>query len=589
MARSDTAERAGEIARARAGATALRPDRADNPFSPDMSEADVDRVLGIKPFSTMDPSRFSPTAPLRDIVRNDTRVLLYRDGDIVVRAGDYGNSAFLVISGAVRVVRPPGLPDAMLGRAPERRKGVLESLSQLWRNPRIAEVRDLKSYAQMRGTGARGKGAADTRVFLQDVPTVLDQYGTARVGEGEMFGELAASGRMPRTATVFAEGDTELLEIRWQGLHAIRRRVPNFREHVDKLYRERSLELHLLEMPLFRHLAADEIHKIADETLFESYGDFEWHASFKRVVERSARERLENEPVVVREGDYPDGLLLIRSGFARVSLRVNNGERTVRYLGSGGVFGFEEIAHNWRGEAPVDFQYSLRAVGQLNVLRVPTSIIERYVLPQLPAHLMPPPVKVHGAGFAEQLTEREPGEIETGFLEFVVENRFINGTAAMLIDLDRCVRCDECVIACAATHNGNPRFNRHGKRYDHYMVANACMHCIEPVCMIGCPTGAIHRSTLGGQVVINDATCIGCETCANSCPYDNIRMVDIRDRNGEFVLDEATNAPILKATKCDLCFDQLGGPACQRACPHDALRRVDMGDLPTLAAWLDRP
>ncbi len=106
--------------------------------------------------------------------------------------------------------------------------------------------------------------------------------------------------------------------------------------------------------------------------------------------------------------------------------------------------------------------------------------------------------------------------------------------------------------------------------------------------MIGCPTGAIHRSSLGGQVVINDDTCIGCATCANSCPYDNIRMVEIRNEGVGFIVDENTNTSIVKATKCDLCFDQLGGPACQRACPHDALRRIDMRDGPSLASWLNR-
>ena len=114
------------------------------------------------------------------------------------------------------------------------------------------------------------------------------------------------------------------------------------------------------------------------------------------------------------------------------------------------------------------------------------------------------------------------------------------------------------------------------------------MHCEDPVCMIGCPTGAIHRSAGGGQVLINDDTCIGCATCANSCPYDNIRMVEIRDRTGQFIRDESTQQPIRKATKCDLCLDQPGGPACQRACPHDALARVDLRDLPKLAEWVSR-
>ncbi len=96
------------------------------------------------------------------------------------------------------------------------------------------------------------------------------------------------------------------------------------------------------------------------------------------------------------------------------------------------------------------------------------------------------------------------------------------------------------------------------------------------------------RDRRSGQVVINNKTCIGCMTCASNCPYDNIRMVEIRDESGAFILDEETNAPVVKATKCDLCVAQPGGPACERACPHDALKRMPMGDLPVLAQWLDR-
>jgi Fe-S-cluster-containing dehydrogenase component len=120
------------------------------------------------------------------------------------------------------------------------------------------------------------------------------------------------------------------------------------------------------------------------------------------------------------------------------------------------------------------------------------------------------------------------------------------------------------------------------------MVANACMHCEDPVCMLGCPTGAIHRSAQGGQVVINDDSCIGCTSCANNCPYDNIRMVEIRDAKGDFILDEVAGTTVMKATKCDLCMEQPGGPACQRACPHDALVRMNMRHRETLSRWLNR-
>jgi Fe-S-cluster-containing dehydrogenase component len=160
-------------------------------------------------------------------------------------------------------------------------------------------------------------------------------------------------------------------------------------------------------------------------------------------------------------------------------------------------------------------------------------------------------------------------------LEWAVGERLVNGTQAMLINLDSCVRCDDCVSACAKAHDGTPRFIRHGKTFENWMVANACMHCADPVCMIGCPTGAIHRSMSGGLVVINDDTCIGCETCANSCPYSNIRMVEINDNEGQFITDPQNEKPILKATKCDLCADQVTGPACVYACPQDALKRVN--------------
>jgi Fe-S-cluster-containing dehydrogenase component len=157
----------------------------------------------------------------------------------------------------------------------------------------------------------------------------------------------------------------------------------------------------------------------------------------------------------------------------------------------------------------------------------------------------------------------------------------------MVIDLDRCTRCDDCVRACAATHDNNPRFLRHGPSTGRVMIANACMHCADPVCMIGCPTGAIHRESFAGQVVINPVTCIGCTACANNCPYDAIRMVDIRDERGDVILGEDLK-PIAKATKCDLCVENYGGPACERACPHGALERMNLNDLKPLARWMNR-
>lgn len=570
-----------------------RPQRWDNPFDPDMTNAAVDRLLAIPPFSRMDPAKFSPTAPLRSIIHNDTRIGQYQHGDIIVREGDYGNSAFFIISGAVQVVIDD-LPASTLGRREPRRKSFVEVLAQVWNTRKEIEVRDLTTSTTSSAGGSRGAGVR-TRIFLQDVPAVLNEHKTVRLETGEFFGEIAALGRTPRTATVFADGEAELLEIRWQGLRDLRSRVEELKQHIDQLYRERSLKVHLQETPLFRHLSEEDLTEVANQTLFETYGHFDWHASYKTIVEGRDAGRLDDEPIIAEEGHYPNGLILIRSGFARVSQRFGHGHRTLSYLGRGHAYGFDEIVQNWRQANQVPLQYTLRALGYVDVLLVPTPVIERYVLgpdrddPLIPRSLLPPPITVPEAVTTTRPEQEKRRRIDDDLLEFLVENRFINGTATMVINLDRCTRCDDCVRACAATHDNNPRFLRHGPQFGPYLVANACMHCADPVCMIGCPTGAIHRDAFQGQVVINDATCIGCATCANSCPYQNIRMVEVRDDHGAFILDRTTNLPIVKATKCDLCIDQMGGPACQRACPHDALRRVDLhNDQESLITWISR-
>src|SRR5690606_3775508 len=69
--------------------------------------------------------------------------------------------------------------------------------------------------------GYRGEGS-QTRIFLQDVPRVLEDHATSAVHPGELFGEMAAVTRSPREYTAVAESETILLEIRWQGLKLLK-------------------------------------------------------------------------------------------------------------------------------------------------------------------------------------------------------------------------------------------------------------------------------------------------------------------------------------------------------------------------------
>ena len=102
----------------------------------------------------------------------------------------------------------------------------------------------------------------------------------------------------------------------------------------------------------------------------------------------------------------------------------------------------------------------------------------------------------------------------------------IEGQRLMLIDLDRCTRCDECVRACVDTHaDGRSRLFLDGPRFHQYLVPMTCRSCLDPVCMIGCPVGSIHRGD-NGQIRIEN-WCIGCGHCAEQCPYGSIQMHDI--------------------------------------------------------------
>jgi Fe-S-cluster-containing hydrogenase component 2 len=167
-------------------------------------------------------------------------------------------------------------------------------------------------------------------------------------------------------------------------------------------------------------------------------------------------------------------------------------------------------------------------------------------------------------------------------LESFLAQGLVEAQSLLVLDLDKCTRCDNCVKACADAHDGVTRLIREGLRFDKYLVATSCRQCRDPLCMIGCPVGSIRRQN-SLEVVIED-WCIGCGLCANNCPYGNISMHPIE------VMMPDLNAPTrqvavqkFKATSCDLCRDHAE-PSCVYACPHDAAHRVDPHELMRLIA-----
>jgi Fe-S-cluster-containing hydrogenase component 2 len=149
-----------------------------------------------------------------------------------------------------------------------------------------------------------------------------------------------------------------------------------------------------------------------------------------------------------------------------------------------------------------------------------------------------------------------------------------NSQNVLLIDLDRCTRCDECVRACADAHGGVARFTRDGPRFGKYLVTMACRSCTDPKCMIGCPVGSIRRD--GSLEIRIEDWCIGCQSCAKQCPFGNINMVNLLGEAETLPADSPIDlhTGTMRAVVCDLCAG-YDGPNCVHACPHDAAIRVN--------------
>lgn len=165
------------------------------------------------------------------------------------------------------------------------------------------------------------------------------------------------------------------------------------------------------------------------------------------------------------------------------------------------------------------------------------------------------------------------------------------GQQLLVLDLEKCTRCDECVKACADSHDGVTRVVRDGPRFGHFLVAVSCRSCHDPYCLTGCPVDAIHREGFTLEIQIDDH-CIGCGLCAHNCPYGSIHMVEhgaggaVREvpkaewpapeTVGELVGDPTgpRRSARLRAVNCDLCSGSMTGPKCVYACPHDAAHRL---------------
>jgi len=167
---------------------------------------------------------------------------------------------------------------------------------------------------------------------------------------------------------------------------------------------------------------------------------------------------------------------------------------------------------------------------------------------------------------------------------------------AMVIDIDKCIGCGNCVRGCAkenGVHEGY--FRTWVERYavpaypneEHpivespnggfdgfqetvhpgaksFFVPKLCNHCSHSPCTQVCPVGATFESP-DGVVLVDKSYCVGCRYCVQACPY-GCRYIDP---------DKQT------VDKCTLCYHRITQgltTACCEVCPTAARTLADLKD-----------
>jgi CRP-like cAMP-binding protein/Fe-S-cluster-containing hydrogenase component 2 len=411
---------------------------------------------------------------------------------------------------------------------------------------------------------------------------------------GSFYGELGALGGLPRTVDVIAGAETEIFYVPRHSLKYLEINE-QARSILAECYRERAVSVAAADLDLFRGVPPEFIRELIPKCQIIRY-------------------ELRGIPIV-KQGEIGDALFIIRDGFVQVVRQDPDGaERVLAYLRTGEFFGEMALFDSGVRESSVltAGKCELIKIGGRDFLelcrRFPDIEVEvRKVIARRREH-----TRTVTAEFSELL--RKMGQLGV-----------IQADALLVMDLDLCIKCDNCVRACESLH-GQSRLIRNGIQLGKYLVPSACRHCDDPKCMNACPTGALKRRP-EGEIYFQYDMCIGCGNCAIACPYDNIAMIDTPtfDRaqarkshimhDPDFfrpypvashdVADEGwfsrlfggggrtkskrkpeqirtdsvpSHAPVAFPIKCDLC-DGLPFMGCVHSCPTGAAIRIDPATL----------
>ena len=438
--------------------------------------------------------------------------------------------------------------------------------------------------------------------FYIAVEGTLDVYvreagGQKKIGQlepGTCFGEMALLAGVERNATVSVPADENavVLEVTRPALRLLRK-LPTFGTILDETYRAHGIGRVL-----------EDLASITGKPL---------SAPLAEALRQTARYMVYSKHhVLCQEGEPIDRVILIKSGWVRRSRGIPFHAASpevvlgvdetigVDFLGGGNCLGLEGVTQ------PAKWKYRASLMARTEVLEVPLDqfsadpvlreqLVSTFSSLSTTGSALPPTIELLPDLNALKAAEED---IATGI---------IDGSNVLVMDMDLCIRCGNCSLACHKVH-GQSRLLRRGiqierpvaigkKRLQHALVPQVCMHCADPECMTGCPTGAIFRDAIG-HIDIDPHTCIGCYDCATQCPYDAISMVprDAPPSKSSFAsklrsafkfrIDPPPAAEVsddLVAIKCNLCESTPLNPpgarrkaySCEENCPTGALVRID--------------
>lgn len=181
---------------------------------------------------------------------------------------------------------------------------------------------------------------------------------------------------------------------------------------------------------------------------------------------------------------------------------------------------------------------------------------------------------------------------------------------AIAINLDRCVGCHTCTLACKMQNNVPE-----GLLWNRVLTENcdvvdgaegvypavtrtylpvACQHCQNAACQRVCPTGATYKDEKG-RIEIDYQKCIGCRMCMGACPYTGVRSFNWEEPQHviDFPVGDAEVPEHQKhvVEKCTMCWHRLAKgeqPMCVTTCLARARFWGDLDDPSSEVATLVR-